>query len=200
MIISDEAFEYLKWQAGDINDLHADRAKWEAAYAAKIEAQYAEIAPWLPKPCWTVLDIGSGLGGIHIPLKSNHGWNYLAVLLDGDNGRSCPGKSDEPHNSADVARRFLAANGVGRVSCMTPDCLRPVSPDLVLSLAAWCFHFAPITYLDFVTERCKPDSIIILDVRRGKPDWDADLESAFEEVAVIHEARKFQRKVFRLAA
>lgn len=198
MIVSDEAFEYLKWQAGDLYDLHTDRAKWESSYEAKLRAQYENIKPWLPsvdgKPV-DVLDVGSGLSGISILLNEHYSGAVVPVLIDGADDKPKMSRHAETHSHSGIARRFLEANGLTLVGFG----LLPIKFDLVISLSAWCFHFGPAVYLDFVTKCCTPDTVIILDVRRGKTDWNIDLAGPFREIAVIHEAPKFQRKVFRLA-
>lgn len=197
MKVSDEAFEYLKWQAGDISDLQADRQLWENAYRQKLQDQYQNIAPNIPDPCFTVLDIGSGLGGIDALIDQSLGGVNI-VLLDG--GDCPPGmkKHDQPHNSMAVAKRFLEANGCINVQTMTPEKNDYVLADLVISLAAWCFHFPPSEYLDYVETCCDERSVIILDVRR-RTDWMLDLRQRFVEVGTLLEAPKFQRKMFRLA-
>lgn len=201
MIISDEAFEYLKWQAGDIYDLHTDRAKWQAAYEAKLEAQFENIAPWLPQNCRLhVLDIGSGLGGIDAVLNSLVPGGIYPYLMDGFEGDPQPVFSDTPHNDMNVAKRFLRENGVPVCKTISVRDPQPIGFNLVISFAAWCFHIQPLAYFDYVALCCMPGSVVILDVRRNRPEWDLQLASRFVEVAVIHEAPKFQRKVFALAA
>ncbi len=200
MIVSDEAFEYLKWQAGDIYDLHADRAKWQAAYEAKLQAQYENIAPWLPKQCAGILDIGSGLGGIDILLRRHYGFGCDIQLLDGFSSPAKPTRSDCMHSDIKVAWKFHWDNDVRSFGAFKFDNC-PGRFGLVVSFAAWCFHFAPNDYLDdYLANQCAPSATFILDVRRSRPEWDAQLAKRLIEVAVIHEAPKFQRKVFALAA
>ncbi len=200
MIISDEAFEYLKWQAGDIYDLHTNLGAWQSAYETKLETQLACIKEVLPQRCRRILDIGSGLGGIDALLT----WELDSleiVLLDGDNGISKTDRNGIPHNSMEVARRFIEDNGRHvRLRTMTPETLEPVKVDLVVSFSAWCFHIPPATYLDFVAKCCKKSTVIILDVRKVRADWLAQLCERFEDLGEICAVGKASRRRFRLAA
>ncbi len=202
MIISDEAFEYLKWQAGDIYDLHTDRAAWAEAYERKLLDQLDSIAPSLRsvRPCKRILDVGSGLGGINAWISRFYDLQPEVMLLDGDNGIAKTERNGIPHNSMTVARKFLADNGVMKVRTMTPEILKPSNVDLVISFAAWCFHIPPVTYLDFVAKCCKKSTVIILDVRKVRADWLAQLRERFEDLGEICAVGKASRRRFRLAA
>lgn len=196
MIISDAAFVYLIHQAGDLNALSGQRQIWEAAYRDKLKHQFESIQPFLPARCRSVIDVGSGLGGIDVYLSHYFGVGCQIHLLDGDNGRMQASSHDVPHNSMGVALAFQKANGVDGVSALPLASIVSVSADLVISFAAWCFHIPPDEHLAFVASCCHPGTVIILDVRRGKPEWEEQLERRFDFVAVIAEERKFRRMVF----
>lgn len=200
MIVSDEAFAYLVVQKGSLWDVRGDRKVWEAAHADSLSQQFASIAPWLPAHCDAFLDVGSGLGGIDV-LISRALPGAALWLLDGE---ATPPRVEfhrQPFNDMLVAHGFLADNGAKLAGFYTAEA--PAAPDdgrrfdLVVSFGAWCFHLAPETYLDFVRAHLVPGATLILEVRRDKPAWRAALASAFEEAAVICEAPKFNRIVYR---
>jgi hypothetical protein len=66
--VSDPAYEYLAVQVGALSDLRHIRPTWELEYHRILRTRLGEILPHLPKSPKTIMDIGSGLGGIDVLL------------------------------------------------------------------------------------------------------------------------------------
>lgn len=208
MIVTDKAFEYLFIQRGALNAMAGNRAAWRDAYDASLKEQFENIQPHLPELCGAILDVGSGLGGIDVLLARHyagkHAWPLLA-LLDGDEDEPKVTRHGETFNDMTVARDFLKANGVdnpvqGIVPAHAhegPGCRKFGEPfDLVVSFNSWCFHYPPAEYLQFVVGHSYPATTLILDVRKDKPEWNEQL-TVFGQHRVIHDSRKFERRVYR---
>lgn len=198
-MISDDAFRYLVVHRGSLDHLRGDRKAWELAYLEGIRSAYRDMVPFLPQDCSSILDVGAGLGGIDILLSRHYGGQPRVTLLDG--------WDDEPKlrlhrlttSSAAVARRFHRDNGSVNFDYISPANLAVRPVDLVVSTGAWCFHFPPEEYVDFVADCMVPGGTLITDVRKDRFDWLGTLEKKFERVGKIVEKRKRDRMVFRAA-
>lgn len=139
-----------------------------------------------------MVDVGGGMGGIDIVIARNLSPAMGVWLLDGVGDAPEMLKHDRTHSSINVARRFMRSNNfMGGIYSGVPwKC------DLVVSFAAWCFHFSPSAYLDLIVRRCISGAVIILDVRRGRYDWEQALNDRFNFQRVISEQPKFRRMVF----
>lgn len=206
LVISDEAFAYLRLQRGAISDLSSDREAWEAAYRRSLLGDFGTMMPWLPEKCGAILDVGSGLGGINILLSRHYGDDAGIWLLDGESDAPTVEAHDRTFNNMDVAFRFLEENGTDQCGYFQPWVVRTVLGertqasdrfDLVVSLQAWCFHFAPHEYLAFVKNSANPGATLILDVRKDKPHWRDELRNTFTEIGVAISPHKYERVVFR---
>lgn len=201
--VSTEQFEYLKLQKGSLFNLAHDRERWLAAYENDLRQTYEGLRPHLPERCWGVLDIGSGLGGIDILISRHYQPDPPYIhLLDGEDDEPRMKLHRQTFNSMRVARTFLMANGVqpDRISYFrTSTQLLPRPYDLVLSLGSWCFHYPPATYLGLLLSGggLHMDSVLIMDVRNGRQDYTAQLSQSLDRVAVIKEAAKYTRAVYR---
>jgi hypothetical protein len=209
--VSDAAFEYLRVQKGSLDRFATNRALWERAYHDDLAATYQGIRQYLPPRCWGMLDIGSGLGGIDILLSRHYasiGKPPYVNLLDGESDPPKMHLHRETFNDMRVAQQFLKANGISleRFAYYTPDGPAamglenlPKPYDLVVSFGSWCFHYAPDTYLPVLLAGggLHTDSVVIVDVRKDKPDWLAQLQAPFELAGVIRDARKYMRMAFK---
>lgn len=203
LIVSDEQFEYLRWQKGSLFDLSDDRERWQAAYEAELWQTYLEMQKHLPDPCWGLLDVGSGLGGIDVLLARHYADDQPYIhLLDGEDDAPEMRLHRNTFNSMKVAREFQRANGIrmdrfGYFTTATSDLPRPY--DLVLSLGSWCFHYPPDTYLPLLLSGggLHLDSVIIVDVRNSRPIYEEQLAKSLERMAVIRTAPKYTRAVYR---
>jgi SAM-dependent methyltransferase len=201
--VSDTQFEYLRIQKGSLFELSQNRERWQLAYEADLQETYCEIRNHLPDVCWGVLDVGSGLGGIDILLTRHYSDNPPYIhLLDGENDSPRMRRHRQTFNSMRVARDFLRDNGVrgdrfGYFTTAAQNLPRPY--DVVLSLGSWCFHYEPDTYLPLLLSGggLHVDSVIIVDVRAGKPDYELQLTRKLDRVAIIRETRKYVRSVYR---
>lgn len=194
--ITDEAFQYLAVQKGGISELVGERWAWERAYHDAIFMVYESMAPYLPEKCSKIVDIGSGLGGIDAVLNRHYGGFVEVCPVDGQDDQPVVHRHAETFNSEKVTRAFLNANGVSRVSYFSPNALpKAATTKLVISVGSWCFHYPPGLYIEFVRRSLLPGGTLIVDCRRNKP-YRGILGESFKEVAVIHQAQKYERVVF----
>lgn len=176
--VSDAAFPYLVAQVGELDSFSDDRKLWEDAYNSKMEGRLENISPHVPANLSSILDVGSGLGGIDILLHRSFGGPRI-VLMDGDTGKSVSRRHDVPFCSAEVALDFQRDNGVHDATFMRCDAPVARPFDLITSYRAWCFHIAPRVYLEYVLRCCHADTRVILDVRR-RSDWEDELLEIFD--------------------
>lgn len=194
--VDDSHFAYLAVQRGKQSNLVEDRASWQSAYEASLFATLSSIRNDLPALCANVLDVGGGLGGIDVLLARRYP-NLAVTILDGEDDAPIVDLHRRTFNNMEVARDFLAKNGVSSFDYFTPA-LGDARPfDLVCSFGSWCFHYEPSVYLDFVQRCCRPGTVLILEVRRNRPAWRAELTKAFALQRVAFDSPKYQRLVFR---
>lgn len=209
-----EQFEYLKLQKGSLDYLKKDPIAWGTAYAGSLKKQYLNIRHWLPKRCGSLLDVGSGLGGIDI-LISRHYVNFMdspqqyprVFLLDGIADPPVMTLHRKTFNHMGVAARFLTDNGIPfqNIGWFSPDFVRDAtraffdSFDLIVSFGSWCFHYEPNTYLpQLLNGAIGPETVVIIDVRADRPSWDQQLSDALALEATIKRSKKWDRRVYRL--
>lgn len=200
MIIEKEHYKYLVNQHGRVAHERGNFAAWKQAYERSIEAIYANACEALPRDCGSVLDIGSGLGGIDIYLSKHFGSATHICLLDGDNNDPEVKWSFEPHNSMSVAFDFLHKNGVMDYSSVEPgrlDTREKGEFDLVVSFAAYGFHIHPGNYIDDLKKVTHTNTVIILEVRRTKEDWLRTFVETFGTPRVLERQPKYVRVAFR---
>ena len=202
-VIEPAALAYLRVQKGRIWDLSP--GAWHKGYREHLLATYDSLAPYLPATCGSILDVGSGLGGIDVLISRHYKVNTPYVpppvvhLLDGLADPPVMHLHRETFNHMGVARDFLAANGldVARFHGYGTDVDTPLQRyDVICSFGAWCFHLPPELYLRFVRTACHPETILVLEVRAQKDMWRAQLEHYFQEIACVHGAAKFNRIVY----
>lgn len=223
--VEESHFEYLQLQKGRLDPLKSMPGQWAQAYRRDLVRTYEEIKPYLPAPCWGILDIGSGLGGIDVLLHRHyqaenvcycgeygggvHTRSALCApargpyinLLDGEDDPPEMHLHRETFNSMKVAKDFQVKNGLPpeRFAYYTPESDHFVKPfDLVVSFGSWCFHYEPNVYLSRLLSAggVHGHTRIIIDKRRGKPEWDAQLNEHLTCCGVIREERKFTRLVY----
>lgn len=173
-VIEKMHFDYLAVQHGRISDFRDDFKVWKQKYEESIEGDFESIRPVLPKECDYMLDIGGGLSGITARIYKDYerlGIGPQAYILDG--------KADPPvargpgltFNNATMTQNFLRRNGVRRQAFLTPNDDLPRRVDLVLSIQAWGFHFAPELYAARVAGALAAKGVVVMDLRNAKPAW-----------------------------
>lgn len=197
MIVGDAHFEYLKLQKGALHSLIGDRAAWLQAYRQSLDQDFASMAPHLPARCASVLDVGSGLGGIDVLLNRHYG-GCAVRLLDGVDDAAIMNRHNRTYNDMVIAGDFQRRNGVKKFGYYSCPPHGPAAFDLIISLGSWCFHYPPATYLAFVTACCHSGTVLIIDVRADKPMWRDQMRDGFDEVGCALAKRKFNRLVFHV--
>lgn len=208
--VSAAAFQYLRIQKGSLDEYAHDREEWHRRYEDDLVRQFQSIAPHLPARCGQMLDVGSGLGGIDVLVRRYYtrdgGACPFVCLVDGIADPPCMTLHRETFNDMEVARAFQEDNGLppGRLSCIAPEHFAAhgaqAKADLVMSSGAWCFHVAPMVYLQAVLRTTAPGATLILDVRSTKDSWRRELEARFHEVAIAAQKPKWRRIVYRARA
>ena len=182
MQIPAEAYQYLVHQRGSIWRYREWPGEWRRRYLEQLAATYELIRPWLPELLYPhILDVGCGMGGIDFVLHQHYGSGASFALIDGDCEPAPVVRHGEPSGSVWHAMAFLVANGIPECQLqafVAPPCnLDRCEPiDLVISLQAWCFHFAPAPYLERILARRRKNCRFILDVRANRPQWRWELE------------------------
>lgn len=162
--IEPEHYLYLKNQCGDINHIEPFD-KWKLAYDNKVNFLHWQMKKYLPENYKTVLDIGSGLGGIDILLAKGRPDVHLE-LVDGDTSHEVI-SGNIPHSNHAVMVDYLEKNGCDNFTITSPEEFKPSKKDIIISYSAWCFHIAPEVYMNSVLECCHKDTVLFLKVRRG---------------------------------
>lgn len=198
MIITKDHFKYLHIQRGEVSDAYKQGfAAWKSAYEQSLEAIMENITPALPATCRTLLDVGSGLGGIDV-LLSRHFGGARVVTLDGTDDPAEVVSHAKTFNNAAVTNDFLRQNGVtNHTHC--PPSMQEFNEkfDLVVSFAAWGFHILPGDYLPQVKAALAPKATVILDVRKARRDWLEEFVRAFGRPEVLQQGKKHVRLAWR---
>lgn len=203
MIVDDSHFAYLALQKGSLDHLKDDRAAWLAAYEASLEFDLATMMPFLPHKCASILDIGSGLGGIDVMLNRHYGGGLKVRLLDGVDDPPEMRLHRKTFNDMRVAEDFQNRNGVLDFGFYSPAAAAanmpsPIKFDLIISLGSWGFHYAPKIYMHFVRQVSHGNNggtVLIADLRNGKPHWCEQIRY-FDRKAVALSRPKFERVVY----
>lgn len=195
MIVEPKHFEYLVIQHGKVSDHRHDFSKWKQAYESSLADIFASVLPALPAECRSVLDIGSGLGGIDILVAKHYSPQPKIVLLDGIDDEPIVKSSFKSFSNAAVADDFLRKNGVHKVGLF--DGGEPPF-DLVYSYYAYGFHIHPGNYLLDIKKATHAKTVLIFDVRKSKREWLREFVEAFGTPKVLHTAEKYVRLAFNV--
>lgn len=193
MIIEPRHFEYLSIQHGKVSDHRHDFEEWKKAYEASLAGIFDSIKPALPSKCDSVLDIGSGLGGIDILVAKHYSPFPEVWLLDGIDDPPVVEQSFKTFSNFDVAHDFLIKNGLKKVAPLGQPMMKF---DLIHSYFAYGFHIHPGDYLDSIRIMRHKDTVLIFDVRKSKKEWLRDLVTAFGTPKVLFSAEKYVRLAF----
>jgi SAM-dependent methyltransferase len=195
VIVEPKHFEYLVIQHGKVSDHRHDFSKWKAAYEASLADIFASILPALPAKCGSVLDVGSGLGGIDILVAKHYSPQPRVFLLDGLNDEPVVNASYKTFSNAVVAQDFQVKNGVKAIGCT--DDVPGEKFDLIHSYFAYGFHVHPGDYLADLKKAVHDKTVLIFDVRRSKKEWLREFIEAFGVPKVLFTAEKYVRVAFR---
>lgn len=203
--VDPEHFDYLRIQKGSLDDISHDRPRWHRAYEADIRETYRQIEPWLPDQCERLLDVGSGLGGIDVLVARHYAERGQAPairLLDGEDDPPVMHLHRHTFNNMRIARNFFWKNGVNptQFGSYAPEVEHFEAPfDFITSFGSWCFHMPPSVYLPAIcSSGLKPSTVLVIDVRKHRLEWMADLERVLELVTVVATKPKWSRCVFRV--
>lgn len=194
-----EAYPYLVAQRGALDDMKAERSLWLQKYTDTIFSEFELIRPYLPAKCDSVLDIGSGLGGIDAIINSHYGGDLRVTLVDGVDDLPRVTLHRKTFNHMGIAQRFLERNGVKHFSCIDAndiDLSKVLKYDLIVSFKSWCFHYEPRTYINLALRALHRATVVIVDLRRGKIDWWEQLAPLYPRV--IYNGPKAQTAILSL--
>jgi SAM-dependent methyltransferase len=199
LIVEDNHFKFLRLQKGSLDRFGHDREAWHIAYEQEITKDFSSISKYLPSSCGSVLDIGGGLGGIDALLVRKFGTACEVCILDGVRDRAVVRLHRKTFNDMEVTRDFLTKNGVDRFEYRAPNNIGDPKPyDMIISMGSWCFHYPPDTYLKFAMACCHPGTVLIVDMRRDKPQWLREMGAAFQLVALVKRQQKYDRLAFHV--
>lgn len=202
MIITREHFEYLVTQRGEVSDERGNFSKWKIAYEKSLNDILDTIVPVLPARFDSVLDIGSGLGGIDVLLSLHCDGDRDVTLVDGEADKPDVRWSFQTHSSRVIAEDFQRRNGVSKLTYLNPNQFRAGEQfrkqDLIVSFAAYGFHIHPGDYMAEVRKACHKDTVLIFEVRRTKPEWLRLFVEQFGEPKVLYRAEKLSRLAFNV--
>jgi SAM-dependent methyltransferase len=204
--IDPEHFQYLRIQKGNLDKYAHDFADWKRRYEEDLARAYKVIAPHLPAYCGRFLDVGSGLGGMDVLIRRHYqdrGESPTVTLLDGWDDPPKMRLHRETFNDMRQAQNFQVKNGCPplKFEAYGPDVksFDRATIDLVVSFGSWCFHYPPSTYLpQLLKTGVHRETVFILEVRRNKAAWMAELERHLECVAVLTNKPKWHRMVYRV--
>lgn len=145
--------------------------------ASIIWLEYLEMKPaldLLPRIPKSIADIGCGYAIFDLFFWRDFPGRLLLIDLEDNEVRHFGFKEKgAAYSNLEVARRFLAANGVpdGSIVCANPqkDNLEQLAPvDMAVSFISCGFHYPWQTYERFFQHQVAQDGAIILDLRQRK--------------------------------
>lgn len=169
--------------------------------------EFATLKPYIPEDAKRILDIGGGLGGVHMHVSSHFQHDISIEILDriGMDEEMKFGfrESTEKYNDPDLTRTYLASAGVPPENIVMWDADTQLDDllnaeeqyDIIISLKSWCYHYPYSTYREFVRKKLSPAGVMIVDVRRDKGQID-DIESDFDLVGKGFQDHTLERLAF----
>lgn len=168
--------------------------------------EFNTFKEWLPDSIESILDIGSGLGGVDILLQRYTGARTINII-EGDgsaNKKTGYNTYTEAWCDRSLSRSFIQANVAGNcvVNAYPPDSSLTIEADLVVSLKSWCHHYPVSVYAELVRRSLRGRRArVIVDIRwiQGRPNKGLQemKENGFKWLATVHETPKCRRMVFR---
>jgi SAM-dependent methyltransferase len=179
-------------------------------YFSLMAREYDAIRPHLPRTISRLLDIGSGLGGLHVHTLRDFGNQVEVNLLDHDrsDGKMRYGfrEKTEAYNSFLQSRTYFERAGIPAddIKYWDADSASDLERlqqhegqfDAIISLKSWCFHYPAETYLHLVEKLLAKDGALIVDVRRDS-GVKAVLTRQFDLANVAAQDKKSERLCLR---
>tara|TARA_B100000315_G_scaffold244491_1_gene269126 strand:- start:2597 stop:3319 length:723 start_codon:yes stop_codon:yes gene_type:complete len=169
-----------------------------------IHNDYQQIASYLPEHVSSVVDVGSGLGGINIFLHERYrDQNPFFYLLDKDQIDRTIEYFYEQTSSAycdfKATQNFLTDNGLlesefALVDLNTTTFPKDIKVELVISLLSWGFHYPLETYLDDVLAILTEDGSLVIDLRKDQVGI-VNIMEKFSTVQLVDETFRHVRVV-----
>ena len=172
------------FQAKDLNNLTTELFKKE----------FKIIEEHLPLNINNVLDIGCGLGIIHIFFKKKYKNNLKFFMLDKDKIDSSIkyGFNDnyESYNDLSETKNFLIKNNISEEQIVIQNVDNEINIadkiDLIISLKSMGYHYPVEKYLNLFKKNCHENTVFIFDVTTGKYNSN-DINKFFSHSKVIYD-------------
>lgn len=176
------------------------KEKVKDLYSKEMESEFKTLESYLPKECFSLLDIGCGIAGVDYFLYQKTKADLY--LLDKTGMQKKIYYGFEPkgsyYNSLSLARKILEINNIPSDKIHTQEVSNDfsiTSPkngfDIVISLISWGFFYPVSTYLKQVYESLSSHGVLIIDIRKGTSGKE-ELE-VFFEVESIKDFGKYNR-------
>ncbi len=173
---------------------------------AEMNMEYESMKSFLPNKVSSILDIGSGVGGIDVLLFRHYqSLNPKIYLLDKTEMPSKVYYSFKPkgcyYNSLPLSRKLLEQNDIPKDNIFTEEAKDnhigfDSKFDLVVSLISWGFHYPVATYLDRVYDKLNKDGALIMDIRKVQgSNGLQEIKQKFGNYKIIYESSKNTRIV-----
>jgi hypothetical protein len=188
LIIEPADRKYLDIQVGELHDFIED-PRWQKMYEDHLWDRMTDIDEYLPETVTQYCDLGGGLSGISILLNLYYGGALRVNVVDGD-GPAIMLHHAVPFSSHERTLAFLRNNGVKFASVWHPTNLPLQTFDLMTSFRAWCFHLDPRVYIEWVRAHLSRDGTLLVDVRRDRDDWLAQLRGVFSRATPVADTGK----------
>ncbi|MFC1758728.1 hypothetical protein ACFL2H_08160 [Planctomycetota bacterium] len=169
-------------------------------YKKEMQSEWDRLKPFAPPRASRIMDIGCGVGGVHIFMDEIVHDSDASIFLVDRNHESRKihyGFQSEAsaYNSLDLTKRFLVDHGIPtdriRLLDIDVDSLPVVAFDFIFSLISWGFHYPVDTYLEYAKTALKDDGVMILDCRHGTKG--AERLSEFFKVEQVDESKTSMR-------
>ena len=172
------------FQANDLNNLTEELFKNE----------FQTIDEYLPLNINNVLDIGCGLGVIHIFFNKKYKNNFNFFMLDKDKIDSSIkygfNEDYESYNDLEETKNFLIKNNINEDKIVIQNAEKEINIsdkiDLVISLKSMGYHYPIEKYLNLFKKNCHKNTVFIFDVTTGKYNSD-DINKFFSHSKVIYD-------------
>lgn len=172
------------FQANDLNNLTEELFKNE----------FKTIDEYLPLNINNVLDIGCGLGIIHIFFNKKYKNNLKFFMLDKDKIDSSIkygfNEDYESYNDLGETKNFLIKNNINEDKIVIQNAEKEINIsdkiDLVISLKSMGYHYPIEKYLNLFKKKCHKNTVFIFDVTTGRYNKD-NISNFFNQSKVIYE-------------